>query len=190
MQKGRNDKEIINDRHRGRSVSYWCYCKTLGGLNHCNTVYHVLVSGIDGLSITSIIAELTAAAISYDLTNDGISSLLEANLASCGKLLIILLIQHCLLGHHRITSPEQLQTLEELYRRGMRTPSAEQIQHITAQASNITLRSFLVASGNSPAWLSPSGDFALGFHQIDAENEDQKSEDGDEKEEDEDGEGR
>ncbi|PHT70659.1 hypothetical protein T459_25763 [Capsicum annuum] len=87
-------------------VSYWCYCKTLGGLNHCNTVYHVLVSGIDGLSITSIIAELTAAAISYDLTND---------------------------------------------------------------ASNITLRSFLVASGNSPAWLSPSGDFALGFHQIDGQ---------------------
>ncbi|PHU05132.1 hypothetical protein BC332_25954 [Capsicum chinense] len=36
-------------------------------------------------------------------------------------------------------------------------------------ASNITLRSFLVASGNSPAWLSPSGDFALGFHQIDGQ---------------------
>ncbi|KAL2533920.1 WUSCHEL-related homeobox 1 [Abeliophyllum distichum] len=30
-------------------------------------------------------------------------------------------------------TPEQLQTLEELYRRGTRTPSAEQIQHITAQ---------------------------------------------------------
>ncbi|CAI9759566.1 unnamed protein product [Fraxinus pennsylvanica] len=30
-------------------------------------------------------------------------------------------------------TPEQLQTLEELYRRGIRTPSAEQIQHITAQ---------------------------------------------------------
>ncbi|PHT36599.1 hypothetical protein CQW23_24299 [Capsicum baccatum] len=37
------------------------------------------------------------------------------------------------------------------------------------QASNITLRSFLVASGNSPEWLSPSGDFALGFHQIDGQ---------------------
>ncbi|XP_073148254.1 WUSCHEL-related homeobox 1-like [Henckelia pumila] len=30
-------------------------------------------------------------------------------------------------------TPEQLGTLEELYRRGTRTPSAEQIQHITAQ---------------------------------------------------------
>ncbi|KAF2317472.1 hypothetical protein P3X46_022271 [Hevea brasiliensis] len=30
-------------------------------------------------------------------------------------------------------TPEQLRTLEELYRRGTRTPSAEQIQHITAQ---------------------------------------------------------
>ncbi|KAI3463694.1 hypothetical protein Pfo_020357 [Paulownia fortunei] len=30
-------------------------------------------------------------------------------------------------------TPEQLQTLEELYRSGTRTPSAEQIQHITAQ---------------------------------------------------------
>lgn len=30
-------------------------------------------------------------------------------------------------------TPEQLQALEELYRRGVRTPSAEQIQHITAQ---------------------------------------------------------
>lgn len=30
-------------------------------------------------------------------------------------------------------TPEQLQTLEELYRRGTRTPSAEQIQQITAQ---------------------------------------------------------
>ncbi|CAI9113669.1 OLC1v1014312C2 [Oldenlandia corymbosa var. corymbosa] len=30
-------------------------------------------------------------------------------------------------------TPEQLQTLEELYRRGTRTPSAEEIQHITAQ---------------------------------------------------------
>ncbi|XP_047340115.1 WUSCHEL-related homeobox 1-like [Impatiens glandulifera] len=30
-------------------------------------------------------------------------------------------------------TPEQLQTLEELYRRGTRTPSADQIQHITAQ---------------------------------------------------------
>lgn len=30
-------------------------------------------------------------------------------------------------------SPEQLRALEELYRRGTRTPSAEQIQHITAQ---------------------------------------------------------
>ncbi|KAG9159269.1 hypothetical protein Leryth_027471 [Lithospermum erythrorhizon] len=30
-------------------------------------------------------------------------------------------------------TPEQLQTLEELYRRGTRTPSAEQIQHITSQ---------------------------------------------------------
>ncbi|XP_075514403.1 uncharacterized protein LOC142549370 [Primulina tabacum] len=30
-------------------------------------------------------------------------------------------------------TPDQLQTLEELYRRGVRTPSAEQIQHITAQ---------------------------------------------------------
>ncbi|KAK9278082.1 hypothetical protein L1049_027640 [Liquidambar formosana] len=30
-------------------------------------------------------------------------------------------------------TPEQLRTLEDLYRRGTRTPSAEQIQHITAQ---------------------------------------------------------
>ncbi|XP_075503539.1 uncharacterized protein LOC142540943 isoform X1 [Primulina tabacum] len=30
-------------------------------------------------------------------------------------------------------TPEQLQALEELYSRGVRTPSAEQIQHITAQ---------------------------------------------------------
>ncbi|XWS50823.1 hypothetical protein CRYUN_Cryun12cG0122300 [Craigia yunnanensis] len=30
-------------------------------------------------------------------------------------------------------TPEQLRTLEELYRRGTRTPSANQIQHITAQ---------------------------------------------------------
>ncbi|XP_052182917.1 WUSCHEL-related homeobox 1 isoform X2 [Diospyros lotus] len=30
-------------------------------------------------------------------------------------------------------TPEQLQTLEELYRRGTRTPNADQIQHITAQ---------------------------------------------------------
>lgn len=30
-------------------------------------------------------------------------------------------------------TPDQLQTLEELYRRGIRTPSAEQIQHITTQ---------------------------------------------------------
>ncbi|CAI9285241.1 unnamed protein product [Lactuca saligna] len=30
-------------------------------------------------------------------------------------------------------TPEQLQTLEELYRRGTRTPSADEIQHITAQ---------------------------------------------------------
>ncbi|XP_021724755.1 uncharacterized protein LOC110692073 isoform X2 [Chenopodium quinoa] len=30
-------------------------------------------------------------------------------------------------------TPEQLRALEELYRRGTRTPSAEQIQHITAQ---------------------------------------------------------
>lgn len=30
-------------------------------------------------------------------------------------------------------TPEQLQTLEELYRRGTRTPSADQIQQITAQ---------------------------------------------------------
>ncbi|KAG8388030.1 hypothetical protein BUALT_Bualt02G0082800 [Buddleja alternifolia] len=30
-------------------------------------------------------------------------------------------------------TPEQLQTLEELYRRGTRTPSADQIQHITSQ---------------------------------------------------------
>ena len=30
-------------------------------------------------------------------------------------------------------TPEQLQTLEELYRRGTRTPSAEQIQHITTE---------------------------------------------------------
>lgn len=30
-------------------------------------------------------------------------------------------------------TPEQLQTLEELYRRGTRTPSAQEIQHITAQ---------------------------------------------------------
>ncbi|XP_047320114.1 WUSCHEL-related homeobox 1-like isoform X2 [Impatiens glandulifera] len=30
-------------------------------------------------------------------------------------------------------TPEQLQTLEELYRRGTRTPSADQIQYITAQ---------------------------------------------------------
>ncbi|OIW16042.1 hypothetical protein TanjilG_04577 [Lupinus angustifolius] len=30
-------------------------------------------------------------------------------------------------------TPEQLRELEELYRRGTRTPSAEQIQHITAQ---------------------------------------------------------
>lgn len=29
-------------------------------------------------------------------------------------------------------TPEQLQTLEELYRRGTRTPSADEIQHITA----------------------------------------------------------
>ncbi|XP_051115895.1 WUSCHEL-related homeobox 1-like isoform X2 [Andrographis paniculata] len=30
-------------------------------------------------------------------------------------------------------TPEQLQTLEELYRRGTRTPSADQIQHITSE---------------------------------------------------------
>lgn len=30
-------------------------------------------------------------------------------------------------------TPEQLRTLEELYRRGTRTPTADQIQHITAQ---------------------------------------------------------
>ncbi|KAE9600231.1 putative transcription factor homeobox-WOX family [Lupinus albus] len=30
-------------------------------------------------------------------------------------------------------TPEQLRALEELYRRGTRTPSAEQIQHITSQ---------------------------------------------------------
>ena len=30
-------------------------------------------------------------------------------------------------------TPEQLRTLEELYRKGTRTPSADQIQHITAQ---------------------------------------------------------
>lgn len=30
-------------------------------------------------------------------------------------------------------TPEQLRTLEDLYRRGTRTPSADQIQHITAQ---------------------------------------------------------
>lgn len=30
-------------------------------------------------------------------------------------------------------TPEQLRSLEDLYRRGTRTPSAEQIQHITAQ---------------------------------------------------------
>lgn len=30
-------------------------------------------------------------------------------------------------------TPEQLRVLEELYRRGTRTPSADQIQHITAQ---------------------------------------------------------
>ena len=30
-------------------------------------------------------------------------------------------------------TPEQLRALEELYRRGTRTPTAEQIQHITAQ---------------------------------------------------------
>ena len=30
-------------------------------------------------------------------------------------------------------TPEQLRALEDLYRRGTRTPSAEQIQHITAQ---------------------------------------------------------
>ncbi|KAJ8772168.1 hypothetical protein K2173_027345 [Erythroxylum novogranatense] len=30
-------------------------------------------------------------------------------------------------------TPEQLRTLEELYRRGIRTPSADEIQHITAQ---------------------------------------------------------
>lgn len=30
-------------------------------------------------------------------------------------------------------TPEQLRALEELYRRGTRTPSADQIQHITAQ---------------------------------------------------------
>ncbi|XP_042001157.1 WUSCHEL-related homeobox 1-like isoform X2 [Salvia splendens] len=30
-------------------------------------------------------------------------------------------------------TPEQLQTLEELYRRGTRTPTAEQIQHITTE---------------------------------------------------------
>ena len=30
-------------------------------------------------------------------------------------------------------TPEQLRALEELYRRGTRTPSAEEIQHITAQ---------------------------------------------------------
>ncbi|XXG55447.1 hypothetical protein AAC387_Pa03g3114 [Persea americana] len=30
-------------------------------------------------------------------------------------------------------TPEQLRTLEDLYRRGTRTPTAEQIQHITAQ---------------------------------------------------------
>lgn len=30
-------------------------------------------------------------------------------------------------------TPEQLRTLEELYQRGTRTPSADQIQHITTQ---------------------------------------------------------
>lgn len=30
-------------------------------------------------------------------------------------------------------TPEQLRTLEDLYRRGTRTPTADQIQHITAQ---------------------------------------------------------
>lgn len=30
-------------------------------------------------------------------------------------------------------TPEQLRALEELYRRGTKTPSAEEIQHITAQ---------------------------------------------------------
>ncbi|EPS65844.1 hypothetical protein M569_08935, partial [Genlisea aurea] len=30
-------------------------------------------------------------------------------------------------------TPEQLQSLEELYRRGTRTPSSEQIQQITCQ---------------------------------------------------------
>ena len=30
-------------------------------------------------------------------------------------------------------TPEQLRALEELYRRGTRTPSADQIQHITSQ---------------------------------------------------------
>lgn len=30
-------------------------------------------------------------------------------------------------------TPEQLRVLEELYRRGTRTPSADQIQHITSQ---------------------------------------------------------
>ncbi|KAF3643555.1 hypothetical protein FXO38_20572 [Capsicum annuum] len=186
MQKGRNDREIITDRHRGRLVSHWCCCKTLGGLNHCNTVYHVLVGGIDGLSITSIIAELTAAAISYDLTNDvGISSSLAANLASCGKLLIILLIQHCPrtsqnnfsrrdnVKNDAINLNQLLMVLEVVMLvvvmisliviETLRTTKGKN------QASNITLRSFLVASGNSPAWLSPFGDFALGFHQIDGQ---------------------
>ncbi|KAF3655821.1 hypothetical protein FXO37_15751 [Capsicum annuum] len=143
-------------------VSHWCCYKTLGGLNHCNTVYHVLVGGIDSLSITSIIAELTAAVISY-------GNFILASSES-DKLLIILLIKHCLLGHHIITSSDVNGTGGGNVGDGDDSLIVIETLRSTKgknQASNITLRSFLVASGNSPAWFSPSGDFALGFHHID-----------------------
>ncbi|XP_060216695.1 G-type lectin S-receptor-like serine/threonine-protein kinase LECRK3 [Lycium barbarum] len=37
------------------------------------------------------------------------------------------------------------------------------------KSGNITLGSSLVASVNSPAWRSPSGDFAFGFHRIEGQ---------------------
>ncbi|PHU30127.1 G-type lectin S-receptor-like serine/threonine-protein kinase RLK1 [Capsicum chinense] len=43
---------------------------------------------------------------------------------------------------------------------------AHWVRNGMVEASNITLGSSVVASGNSSAWLSPSGDFASGFHQI------------------------
>ncbi|PHT94834.1 hypothetical protein T459_02716 [Capsicum annuum] len=120
-------------------VSHWCCYKTLGGLNHCNTVYHVLVGGIDSLSITSTIAELTAAARECQKR----CHQLESDVNGTG-------------GGNVGDGDDNLIVIETL-----RTTKGKN------QASNITLRSFLVASGNSPAWFSPSGDFALGFHHID-----------------------